>query len=51
MGCLLWYRKINDDDKTRDEINEQSENFKQIQDATSTPISGHDFYKVRVKDI
>lgn len=32
------YRKIDDVDKTMDEINEQTENMKQIQEALSTPI-------------
>jgi charged multivesicular body protein 4 len=32
------YRNIDDVDKTMDEINEQTENMKQIQEALSTPI-------------
>jgi len=31
-------RNIDDVDKTMDEINEQTENMKQIQEALSTPI-------------
>jgi hypothetical protein len=34
VGC----RNIDDVDKTMDEINEQTENMKQIQEALSTPI-------------
>ncbi|PPS06553.1 hypothetical protein GOBAR_AA14100 [Gossypium barbadense] len=34
----LLYSNIDDVDKTMDEINEQTENMKQIQDALSTPI-------------
>lgn len=37
MGVLL-YRNIDDVDKTMDEINEQTENMKQIQEALSSPI-------------
>lgn len=32
------YRNIDDVDKTMDEINEQTENMKQIQEALATPI-------------
>ncbi|GJY47002.1 vacuolar protein sorting-associated protein 32 homolog 2 [Tanacetum coccineum] len=35
--------KINDVDKTMDEINEQSEKLKQIQEAIAAPISGQEF--------
>ncbi|GJT31057.1 vacuolar protein sorting-associated protein 32 homolog 2 [Tanacetum coccineum] len=35
--------KINDVDKTMDEINAQSENLKQIQEAIAAPISGQEF--------
>lgn len=35
---FLFCRKIVDVDKTMDEINEQTENMKQIQQALSTPI-------------
>lgn len=34
----MFYRNIDDVDKTMDEINEQTENMKQIQEALSTPI-------------
>lgn len=34
----MMYRNIDDVDKTMDEINEQTENMKQIQEALSTPI-------------
>lgn len=34
----MAYRNIDDVDKTMDEINEQTENMKQIQEALSTPI-------------
>lgn len=36
-GALL-FRNIDDVDKTMDEINEQTENMKQIQEALSAPI-------------
>ena len=36
----MAYRNVDDVDKTMDEINEQTENMKQIQDALSTPIGG-----------
>lgn len=35
---FLLYRNIDDVDKTMDEINEQTENMKQIQEALSAPI-------------
>ena len=35
---FLLSRNIDDVDKTMDEINEQTENMKQIQEALSTPI-------------
>ena len=35
---ILFYRNIDDVDKTMDEINEQTENMKQIQEALSTPL-------------
>jgi hypothetical protein len=39
MESWLWGdRNIDDVDKTMDEINEQTENMKQIQEALSTPI-------------
>lgn len=38
MSGILFYRNIDDVDKTMDEINEQTENMKQIQEALSTPI-------------
>ncbi|MBA0752558.1 hypothetical protein Gogos_001384 [Gossypium gossypioides] len=40
LVLLKWllYSNIDDVDKTMDEINEQTENMKQIQDALSTPI-------------
>lgn len=34
----MVFRNIDDVDKTMDEINEQTENMKQIQEALSTPI-------------
>lgn len=34
----LFFRNIDDVDKTMDEINEQTENMKQIQEALATPI-------------
>lgn len=43
----LFYRKIDDVDKTMNEINEQTENIKQIQEALTTPIgSAADFDEV-----
>lgn len=48
MGVLL-YRNIDDVDKTMDEINEQTENMKQIQEALSAPIgAAADFDEVCV---
>jgi hypothetical protein len=45
------FRNINDVDKTMDEINEQTENMKQIQDALSAPIGASaEFDEVRNKD-
>ena len=40
IGCLIvsFCRNIDDVDKTMDEINEQTENMKQIQEALSNPI-------------
>jgi hypothetical protein len=39
MESWLWGdRNIDDVDKTMDEINEQTENMKQIQEALATPI-------------
>jgi len=35
---IFFFRNIDDVDKTMDEINEQTENMKQIQDALSAPI-------------
>lgn len=35
---VLLYRNIDNVDKTMDEINEQTENLKQIQEALSAPI-------------
>lgn len=44
-----FYRNIDDVDKTMDEINEQTENMKQIQEALSTPIgAAADFDEVSV---
>ena len=51
MGRLLWYRKINDVEKTMDEINEQNESLKQIQDAIAAPFSGQEFDEVMVQEI
>jgi cysteinyl-tRNA synthetase len=42
---IIFFRNINDVDKTMDEINEQTENMKQIQDALAAPI-GADFDEV-----
>ncbi|GJT96925.1 hypothetical protein Tco_1092443 [Tanacetum coccineum] len=42
-GSSLWYRKINYVDSTIDEIKEQSENLKQIQESDATPFSGQEF--------
>ena len=43
------FRNIDDVDKTMDEINEQTENMKQIQEALSTPIGGAaDFDEVSI---
>ena len=36
--CNIFFRNIDDVDKTMDEINEQTENMKQIQEALSAPI-------------
>jgi len=39
LSCVIFFfRNIDDVDKTMDEINEQTENMKQIQDALSAPI-------------
>ena len=39
LSCnIFFFRNIDDVDKTMDEINEQTENMKQIQDALSAPI-------------
>jgi hypothetical protein len=47
----ICFRNINDVDKTMDEINEQTENMKQIQDALSAPIGASaEFDEVRKKD-
>lgn len=43
------FRNIDDVDKTMDEINEQTENMKQIQEALSTPIgAAADFDEVNI---
>lgn len=43
----LFLRNIDDVDKTMDEINEQTENMKQIKEALSAPIgSAADFDEV-----
>jgi hypothetical protein len=42
---IIFFRSINDVDKTMDEINEQTETMKQIQDALAAPI-GADFDEV-----
>lgn len=45
-------RNIDDVDKTMDEINEQTENMKQIQDALSAPIgSAADFDEVVISSL
>lgn len=38
LNGMFLYRNIDDVDKTMDEINEQTENMKQIQEALATPI-------------
>lgn len=38
VPVVALHRNIDDVDKTMDEINEQTENMKQIQEALSTPI-------------
>lgn len=39
LSCnIFFFRNIDDVDKTMDEINEQTENMKQIQEALSAPI-------------
>ena len=38
MTCGWGSRNIDDVDKTMDEINEQTENMKQIQDALAQPV-------------
>lgn len=49
---ILCFRNIDDVDKTMDEINEQTENMKQIQEALSTPIgAAADFDEVCVFSI
>lgn len=45
-NAILWYRNINDVDKTMEEINEQTENMKLIQEALSTPLGAVDFDEV-----
>lgn len=47
-NCISYCRNIDDVDKTMDEINEQTENMKQIQEALATPIgAAADFDEVR----
>lgn len=49
MLFVLSYSNIDDVDKTMDEINEQTENMKQIQEALATPIgAAADFDEVRL---
>ncbi|CAJ2659681.1 unnamed protein product [Trifolium pratense] len=43
MKAMQKATNINDVDKTMDEINEQTENMKQIQEALSTPFGAADF--------
>ncbi|KAI4347033.1 hypothetical protein L6164_007882 [Bauhinia variegata] len=43
MKAMQKATNIDDVDKTMDEINEQTENMKQIQEALSTPFQGVDF--------
>lgn len=38
LSCNIIFRNIDDVDKTMDEINEQTENMKQIQEALAAPI-------------
>lgn len=42
----ILFRNIDDVDKTMDEINEQTENMKQIQQALSEPVSSADYDEV-----
>lgn len=49
VKLLVCSRNIDDVDKTMDEINEQTENMKQIQEALSTPIgAAADFDEVHI---
>ncbi|KAJ8444067.1 hypothetical protein Cgig2_030924 [Carnegiea gigantea] len=43
MKAMQKATNIDDVDKTMDEINEQTDNLKQMQEALSTPIGGFDF--------
>lgn len=53
INLLFWLcRNIDDVDKTMDEINEQTENMKQIQDALSAPIgAAADFDEVVISSL
>jgi hypothetical protein len=44
FGSVSFYRNIDDVDKTMDEINEQTENMKQIQEALSAPIGAAAYF-------
>ena len=50
VHVFCWsYRNIDDVDKTMDEINEQTENMKQIQEALSAPFgAAADFDEVSI---
>lgn len=43
---MLFYRNIDDVDKTMDEINEQTDSLRQIQEALAAPIGIADFDEV-----
>jgi len=52
FGSVSFYRNIDDVDKTMDEINEQTENMKQIQEALSAPIgAAADFDEVILSNV
>jgi hypothetical protein len=44
FGSVSFYRNIDDVDKTMDEINEQTENMKQIPEALSAPIGAAAYF-------
>ena len=45
-NIMLFYRNIDDVDKTMDEINEQTDSLRQIQEALAAPIGIADFDEV-----